>query len=45
MVVRAVGNDGFISSEITFEWENEGSTSEQEAFSSSAESLSSLNFL
>lgn len=45
MVVRAVGNDGFISSEITFEWENEGSTSEQEAFSSSGESLSSLNFL
>lgn len=45
MVVRAIGNDGLINSEITLEWENEGSTSEEEVFSSSAESLSSLNFL
>lgn len=45
IVVRAVGNDGFINSEITLEWENKGSTSEEEVFASSAESFSSLNFL
>lgn len=45
IVVRAIGNDGIINSEITLEWENEGSTSEEETFSLSAESLSSLNFL
>lgn len=34
-----------MNGEITLDWENEGSTSEKEVFSSKAESLSFLNFL